>query len=259
MSKKTAVDTAQGNVKKVSIEELKGKTVAEQFKLLEDRGYEKGAMNPFCPMFIREWNMIAEADEGGHISENCLDLLSVEKCTVPFVLRDENGAVIDEYNYVCLYYWDTDPARLIAECWIRGGEHETVLTMPLMAEPTFNGMTVVFDDPTVYTLTAHDIKCCEERIAFHFSEMVKVAEVSNGRFVLATNVGRNRNCWTGFPVCGDGDEAQYKAALNRSLVKGIGIEDLYEAGQDDSMTFPTREAAQAWADRIGLEINMDVA
>lgn len=253
MSEKTASIT-----KMVSFEDLKEKKVSEQFQVLEDSGYQRGIRNPCCPTCIGEWNLILEAAKVGHIAESYPDLLSVEKCTVPFVLRDENGAVIDEYNYVRLYYWDTDPARLIAECWIRGGEHETVLTMPLMAESTFNGMAVMFDDTTEYTLTAHDIKCCEERIAYHYSDKTKVAEVSNGRFVLATNIGRNRNGWAGFPACGDGDEAQYKTALIRSLVTGIHIEKLYEVGQDDSMTFPTEEAAYAWAERIGIKANLEV-
>ena len=76
--------------------------------------------------------------------------------------------------------------------------------------------------------------------------------------MLATNIGRNRNGWAGFPACGDGDEAQYKAALIRSLVTGIHIEKLYEVGQDDSMTFPTEEAAYAWAERIGIKANREV-
>lgn len=240
--------------KVVSIEDLRGKNVSEQFQLLEDSGYQRQMENPYCTTFFGEWNQILDADEDGYITECNPDLLSTEKTTVPFVLKAENGTVIDEYNYVCFYYWDTDPARQIAVCWIRGGEQETVLTMPTIREATSNGMFLVYGDPAAYTLTAHDVKCYEERVAFHFSGMVKVASLLNGRFVLATNVGINGNCWSGFPVCGDGDEDQYRKNILRHLSIGVGIDGFYEAGHDDSMTFPTREEALAWADRVGIEI-----
>ena len=60
-------------------------------------------------------------------------------------------------------------------------------------------------------------------------------------------------------MCGDGDENAYRRYILKHLFTGIDIVELYEVGKDDSMTFSTREAARAWAERIGLEINAEAA
>ena len=245
----------------VSIEDLKGLSlsVPEQFEMLERSGYHRGSSNYLTPTSVKEWQMIVAADEGRYVAEEYVDLLSTDKLTVPFVLKDRCGTVIDEYNFILIYYWDSDPARLIAQCWIRGGEKETALTMPLTETSAFDGFHFVADDPAEYILTTHDIKCFEERISFHFSDLIKIAALSNGRFALATHVCDNGNAWSGFPVCGDGDENAYRRYILKHLSTGIDIDELYEVGKDDSITFSTREAAKAWADRIGLEINVEAA
>ena len=241
----------------VSIKDLKGLSVPEQFRLLEKNGYHRGLENNFNRTFVNELRMILDADDGEFVAEQCVDLFSTNKLTVPFVLIDRSGNVIDEYNFNLIYYWDSDPARLIAQCWIRSGEKETALTMPLTESLTFNGFFIASDDPAEYIMTTHDIRCFEERISFRFSDLTKITQLSNGRFALATHVYDNGKSWEGFPVCGDGDEAQYKTSVIRYLRCGVDYDASYEVGPDDSLTFPTREAAQAWADRIGLEINME--
>ena len=243
----------------VSIKDLKGLSVPEQFRLLEKNGYHRGLENNFNRTFVNEWRMILDADDGEFVAEQCVDLFSTNKLTVPFVLIDRSGNVIDEYNFILIYYWDSDPARLIAQCWIRGGEKETALTMPLTETSAFDGFHFVADDPAEYILTTHDIKCFEERISFHFSDLTKIAALSNGRFALSTHVCDDGNAWSGFPVCGDGDENAYRRYILKHLSTGIDIDELYEVGKDDSITFSTREAAKAWADRIGLEINVEAA
>ena len=246
--------------KAVSIEDLKGLSVPEQFELLQANGYQRGEVNLLIGTSMPEWLLITGADDGGYVYDGLVDLLSVEKCTIPFVLKDEHGTVIDEYNYSRLFFMDTDPARLIAECWIKGGKHEEVLTMPISADATSNGFYVVSDSSEDYILTSHDIKCFEEILAFYWSERAMILKLANGRFALGTHVASDGKSWSGFPVCGDGNEELYKNAIVRDLSHaGHGIEMIYEIGEHDSLTFPTREAAQAWADRIGLEINMDVA
>lgn len=243
----------------VSIEDLKGLSVPEQFKMLERSGYHRGASNYLTPTFVKEWQMIVAADEGGYVADKWVDLLSTEKLTVPFVLKDRRGVVIDEYNFNLIYYYDSDPARLVAQCWIRGGEKETAFTMPLTEIPFPNDLRSVINAPEEYILTKHDIKCFEERISFHFSDLTKIAALSNGRFALSTHVCDDGNAWSGFPVCGDGDENAYRRYILKHLSTGIDIDELYEVGKDDSITFSTREAAKAWADRIGLEINVEAA
>ena len=244
------INSAEKETKTVSIEDLKGLCVSDQFDLLQKSGYHKGMENFFNHTFVNEWRLI---------QEEYVDLLSTDKLTVPFVLKDRCGTVIDEYNFILIYDWDSDPARLIAQCWIRGGEKETALTMPLTETSAFDGFHFVADDPAEYILTTHDIKCFEERISFHFSDLTKIAALSNGRFALATHVCDNGNAWSGFPVCGDGDENAYRRYILKHLSTGIDIDELYEVGKDDSITFSTREAAKAWADRIGLEINVEAA
>lgn len=253
------INSADKEIQTVSIEDLKGLSVSEQFDLLQKSGYHKGMENFFNHTFINEWRLIQAADEDGYVAEECVDLLSTDKLTVPFVLKDRCGTVIDEYNFILIYYWDSDPARLIAQCWIRGGEKETALTMPLTETSAFDGFHFVADDPAEYILTTHDIKCFEERISFHFSDLTKIAALSNGRFALSTHVCDDGNAWSGFPVCGDGDENAYRRYILKHLFTGIDIDELYEVGKDDSITFSTREAAKAWADRIGLEINVEAA
>ena len=167
--------------------------------------------------------------------------------------------MIDEYNFNLIYYYDSDPARLVAQCWIRGGEKETAFTMPLTEIPFPNDLRSVINAPAEYILTKHDIKCFEERIFYHFSDSTEIVTLSNGRFALATHVCDNGNAWSGFPVCGDGDENAYRRYILKHLSTGIDIDELYEVGKDDSMTFSTREAARAWAERIGLEINVEAA
>lgn len=246
--------------KAVSIEDLKGLSVTEQFELLQANGYQRGTVNILIGTSIPEWRLITGADDGGYVYDGLVELLSVEKCTIPFVLKDEHGTVIDEYNHIRLFFWDTDPARLIAECWVKGGEHEEVLTMPVSADVTNNGFYVVSDNPEDYILTSYDIKCFEKSLAFYWSEEAKILKLANGRYALGTQLASDGKSWSGFPVCGDGDEELYKNAIVSDLsYAGHGVEMLYEIGEHDSMTFPTREAAQAWADRIGLEINMEAA
>ena len=253
------INSADKEIQTVSIEDLKGLSVSEQFELLEKCGYHRGMENFFNHTFVDEWRLVQDADEGGYVAEEYVDLLSTDKLTVPFVLKDRCGTVIDEYNFILIYYWDSDPARLIAQCWIRGGEKETALTMPLTETSAFDGFHFVADDPAEYILTTHDIKCFEERISFHFSDLTKIAALSNGRFALSTHVCDDGNAWSGFPVCGDGDENAYRRYILKHLSTGIDIDELYEVGKDDSITFSTREAAKAWADRIGLEINVEAA
>ena len=254
------INSAEKELKAVSIEDLKdlkGLSVPEQFEMLERSGYHRGSSNYLTPTFVKEWQMIVAADEGGYVADKWVDLLSTEKLTVPFVLKDRRGVVIDEYNFNLIYYYDSDPARLVAQCWIRGGEKETAFTMPLTEIPFPNDLRSVINAPAEYILTKHDIKCFEERIFYHFSDSTEIVTLSNGRFALATHVYDNGKSWEGFPVCGDGDEAQYKTSVIRYLRCGVDYDASYEVGPDDSLTFPTCEAAQAWADRIGLEINME--
>ena len=252
--KVVTVDLREGTICRiVSLDDLKGLSVPEQFEMLERSGYHRGSSNYLTPTFLKEWQMIVDADEGGYVADEWVDLLSTEKLTVPFVLKDRRGVVIDEYNFNLIYYYDSDPARLVAQCWIRGGEKETAFTMPLTEIPFPNDLRTVINAPAEYILTKHDIKCFEERIFYHFSDSTEIVTLSNGRFALATHVCDNGNAWSGFPVCGDGDENAYRRYILKHLSTGIDIEDLYEVGKDDCMTFPTREAAQAWADRIGLK------
>ena len=213
----------------------------------------KAILNGQLPHHVNEWRMILDADDGEFVAEQCVDLLSTEKLTVPFALRNRCGVVIDEYNFNLIYYYNSYPARLIAQCWIKGGEEETVFTMPLTEAPVINGFHCVFNDPAKYILTAHDIRCFEERLSSRFSNLTRITQLSNGRFVRATHIYDNGKSWAGFPVCGDGDEAQYKTSVIRYLRYGVDYDAYYEVGPDDSLTFPTREAAQAWADRIGLK------
>ena len=246
--------------KAVSIEDLKGLSVPEQFELLQANGYQRGKVNILIGTSMPEWLLITGADDGGYVYDGLVDLLSVEKCTIPFVLKDENGTVIDEYNHIRLFFWDTDPARLIAECWVKGGEHEEVLTMPISADATSNGFYVVADSSEDYILTSHDIKCFEEILAFYWSERAKILKLANGRYALGTHVASDGKSWSGFPVCGGGNKMLYKNAIITQLfTSGIGIETIWEIGKHDSLTFPTCEAAQAWAERIGLEINAEAA
>ena len=256
------INSAEKETKTVSIEnlkDLKGLSVPEQFEMLERSGYHRGSSNYLTPTFVKEWQMIVAADEGGYVADKWVDLLSTEKLTVPFVLKDRRGVVIDEYNFNLIYYYDSDPARLVAQCWIRGGEKETAFTMPLTEIPFPNDLRSVINAPAEYILTKHDIKCFEERIFYHFSDSTEIVTLSNGRFALATHVCDNGNAWSGFPVCGDGDENAYRRYILKHLSTGIDIDELYEVGKDDSITFSTREAAKAWADRIGLEINVEAA
>ena len=253
------INSAEKELKAVSIEDLKGLSVPEQFEMLERSGYHRGSSNYLTPTFVKEWQMIVAADEGGYVADKWVDLLSTEKLTVPFVLKDRRGVVIDEYNFNLIYYYDSDPARLVAQCWIRGGEKETAFTMPLTEIPFPNDLRSVINAPAEYILTKHDIKCFEERIFYHFSDSTEIVTLSNGRFALATHVCDNGNAWSGFPVCGDGDENAYRRYILKHLFTGIDIDELYEVGKDDSITFSTREAAKAWADRIGLEINVEAA
>ena len=244
----------------VSIKDLKGLSVPEQFRLFQANGYLRGSLNPLICTTASEWQQITNADDSGYIEETLVNLGWVEKNTIPFVLKDEDGSVLDEYNYVRLNYWDTDPARLIAECWVKGGEHEEVLTMPISADATSNGFYVVSDSSEDYILTSHDIKCFEEILAFYWSERAKILKLANGRYALGTHVASDGKSWSGFPVCGGGNKMLYKNAIITQLfTSGIGIETIWEIGKHDSLTFPTCEAAQAWADRIGLEINMEAA
>ena len=241
----------------VSIKDLKGLSVPEQFRLLEKNGYHRGLENNFNRTFVNEWRMILDADDGEFVAEQCVDLLSTEKLTVPFVLKDRRGVVIDEYNFNLIYYYDSDPARLVAQCWIRGGEKETAFTMPLTEIPFPNDLRSVINAPAEYILTKHDIKCFEERIFFHFSDSTEIVTLSNGRFALATHVCDNGSAWSGFPVCGNGNEKMYLEYIRNHLFAGIDIEDLYEVGKDDCMTFPTIGAAQAWADRLRSESSIE--
>ena len=258
--KVVTVDLREGTICRiVSLDDLKGLSVPEQFEMLERSGYHRGSSNYLTPTFVKEWQMIVAADEGGYVADKWVDLLSTEKLTVPFVLKDRRGVVIDEYNFNLIYYYDSDPARLVAQCWIRGGEKETAFTMPLTEIPFPNDLRSVINAPAEYILTKHDIKCFEERIFFHFSDSTEIVTLSNGRFALATHVCDNGNAWSGFPVCGDGDENAYRRYILKHLSTGIDIDELYEVGKDDSMTFSTREAARAWAERIGLEINVEAA
>lgn len=253
------INSADKEIQTIKIEDFKGLSVSEQFEMLERSGYHRGSSNYLTPTFVKEWQMIVAADEGGYVADKWVDLLSTEKLTVPFVLKDRCGTVIDEYNFNLIYYYDSDPARLVAQCWIRGGEKETAFTMPLTEIPFPNDLRSVINAPAEYILTKHDIKCFEERISFHFSDLTKIAALSNGRFALSTHVCDDGNAWSGFPVCGDGDENAYRRYILKHLFTGIDIDELYEVGKDDSMTFSTREAARAWADRIGLEINVEAA
>ena len=79
--------TANNKIKTVSIEDLKGLRVSEQFELLERSGYHRGSSNYLIPTFVKEWQMIVAADEGGYVADKWVDLLSTEKLTVPFVRR----------------------------------------------------------------------------------------------------------------------------------------------------------------------------
>ncbi len=256
LNKKVTVDSREGTIHRiVSLDELKGLTVPEQFALLEKNGYHRGLENNFNRTFVNEWRMILDADDGEFVAEQCVDLLSTEKLTVPFVLRNRCGVVIDEYNFNLIYYYNSYPARLIAQCWIKGGEEETVFTMPLTEAPVINGFHCVFNDPAKYILTAHDIRCFEERLSSRFSNLTRITQLSNGRFVLATHVYGNGKSWEGFPVCGDGDEAQYKTVVIRYLFHGVDYDASYEVDRDDSMTFTTYEAAQVWANRISVKLS----
>lgn len=238
----------------VSIEDLKGLRVPEQFALLEGSGYHRGAENIFNHTFVSEWHLIQNADEGGYVAEKYVDLFSTEKLTVPFILQERCGTVIDEYNFNLIYYWDSDPARLIAQCWIRGGEKETAFTMPISERFVFDGFHFMVNDPAKYILTTHDIRCFEERLSLRFSDLTRIVPLSNGRFALATHVYDNGKAWEGFPVCGDCDEAQYKTAIIHYLYDGVDYDASYEIGRDDNLTFPTYETTKAWADRIGVKL-----
>ena len=242
-----------GEKKKVSLEELKDLSVAEQFVHLENCGYQRGLENRFIAATLNEWYQIMDADDGKNVKEDAVDLLSVEKVTVPFTLEDAAGKVIDEYNFTRLYYWDTDPARLIVQCWIKGGTPETVLTMPLTGTITTNGFFIASSTNSDYTLTEHDVKCAEEMFCFLHGWETKVVELANGQYALASHVWHEGKVWSGFPVCGDGNKKNYSAAIMRSLLWGNhGYMD-YSVGEDDSMTFATEEAAYAWAERIGIK------
>ena len=256
--KVVTVDLREGTICRiVSLDDLKGLSVPEQFEMLERSGYHRGSSNYLTPTFLKEWQMIVAADEGGYVADKWVDLLSTEKLTVPFVLKDRRGVVIDEYNFNLIYYYDSDPARLVAQCWIRGGEKETAFTMPLTEIPFPNDLRSVINAPAEYILTKHDIKCFEERIFFHFSDSTEIVTLSNGRFALATHVCDNGSAWSGFPVCGNGNEKMYLEYIRNHLIAGIDIDDLYEVGKDDCMTFLTREAAQAWADRLRSESSIE--
>ena len=250
--------TANNKIKAVSIEELKGlMTVPEQFALLERSGYKKGPRNPFISTSFKEWALILNADRGNHITYDSIDVLDVDKITVPFLLKDSNGVVVDEYNFSLYYYWDpdwdTESDSLIAQCWIKGGEQETAFTMPLSENPTHEGFRSVYDRSANYVLSAFDIKCCEEMMGYCYRGDVNIYKLVNGSFVLAF-CAFNGDSWYGFPVCGDGNEERYREELIYHLPAGYRQDNYFELGKDDCMTFPTREAAQAWADRIGLKL-----
>lgn len=247
-----------GKERKVSLEELKDLTVAEQFALLESCGYQRGMENPFVPVTSNEWSKIVDADEGRNVEEDAVDLLSTEKYTVPLTLEDAYGKVVDEYNYTRVYYWDTDPARLIAQCWIRGGTPETVLTLPLTGTLTSNGFSVASFTDTGYVLTEHDVECAEEMICFHHEKDTRIIKLANGRYALATHAWRENKYWRGFPACGDGNKEHYNAAIMRCLILGVGCLMDYSVGEDDSITFATEEAAHAWAERIGIKPSLEV-
>ena len=184
------INSAEKELKAVSIEDLKdlkGLSVPEQFEMLERSGYHRGSSNYLTPTFVKEWQMIVAADEGGYVADKWVDLLSTEKLTVPFVLKDRRGVVIDEYNFNLIYYYDSDPARLVAQCWIRGGEKETAFTMPLTEIPFPNDLRSVINAPAEYILTKHDIKCFEERIFYHFSDSTEIVTLS--RMAMKMRIG----------------------------------------------------------------------
>lgn len=250
--------TENVKAREVSIEEMRGKTVAEQFELLEVCGYTRGIQNPFVDLSLSEWQLILAADGEGHVKDPYIDILSVEKFTTPFVLYNENGEALDEISYIRCYYWGSDPARLVAEYWLKGGDPETVLTMPLSGGQTLGGLTIFSDDPADYILTGHDVKCIEEMLGFYFRDITRITELPNGRYVLATGLWDN-GTWTGFPVCGDGNVEQYRAALTKYLFTGIDCGAEYEAGKDDGMTFASREAAKEWAKHLGIRLAEETA
>lgn len=68
LNKKVTVDSREGKIRRiVSLDELKGLTVPEQFALLERSGYKKGPRNPFISTSFKEWALILNADRGNHM------------------------------------------------------------------------------------------------------------------------------------------------------------------------------------------------
>ena len=243
----------------VTIQGLKGLTVPEQTLLLKSCGYQQGALNPFGCLSWHEWELIASADTDRNIVEECFFLRGTEKKTIPFVLKDAYGTVIDEYNYNWLYYYkgsEGSTSKLIAEYWLRGGPHAAAITMPICSgrrivnEHIFSSN----DIQAGITLTTNDVRSFEDRIASYFSERAtKIVRLENGHYALATSTLDSGKSWMGFPVCGDGNVKAYFTAILSYMFDGIDNPTLYELGIDDSVTFATKEQAQTWALHIGLD------
>ena len=67
------INSAEKELKAVSIEDLKdlkGLSVPEQFEMLERSGYHRGSSNYLTPTFVKEWQMIVAADEGGYVRKS---------------------------------------------------------------------------------------------------------------------------------------------------------------------------------------------
>ena len=249
-------------MRKVSLEELKGKTVPEQFHLLEARGYHKCLRNPFIRVSPDEWRKVIEADKDGNniLGEpEKINLTGFQKFTTPFVLLDEYGAVIDEYNFISFYYREVTGTGLIAECWFRGGEQETALTVPLFSESMIDaGVDVPSFNAEDYTLTVHDVKSFEAGMRLRYGRETKITRLSNGRFALAVRVLTDK-CWIGFPACGDGNMEHYKKNIMSYLFESLDKEPFYKLGNDDSnsVTFASWEAAYSWANYLGIVMHVE--
>ena len=252
----------------VTINDLRGLGVSDQFEKLVSAGYQKAG--PIIGhITLDEWNAFEQADTENNILYSATVLLECEKAWYSFILMDQEEKVIDEYEYVEVYCWLDDPAEMVINGWIHGGDPEEFLVMPNDPDRKSNGMWLRNINLATPFVTRHEARCLEEAISsdiedgyYSICDTLFVVELQNGRYAIACDPqegsnAENRTRWEGIPVCGDGDIHKYcEELLTFSMDKNPRE---YEIGRNDSMTFATAEEARAWAEQVGYPLAEGVA
>lgn len=245
------------NEANVDIEQLKGLTIKEQISLLLGHGYIVGTSH-ISFLTPDEWTLLKRADTKDKIEYEDVDLLSCDKVSVPFVLKDEAGNILDEYNSIVVDYYPVENPKTLLRAWIHGTCPGEALVMDTSGKGEYRidyaFPPCVFPPEKDFIITKHDIECLEF-IVFHKykKEIGLIIPLSTGRYALADFApdAIPAISWTGLPVCGDGNMESY---ARRLLKCNEFCNTLFNAANDSGNSFATAIEAREYASRLGIDV-----